>query len=77
MLLFNPNISILTRTGASGTATLTESFFGHSLWLHERQKKILIRSPHIPLKNQRQNNKLHTLLNYDSFNISFSIGILI
>ena len=26
-----------TRTGASGTATLTESFFGRRLWLHGQQ----------------------------------------
>ena len=26
-----------TRTGAGGTATLTKSFFGRSLWLHEQQ----------------------------------------
>ena len=29
-----------TRTGADGTATLTESFFGRSPWLHGQQKEV-------------------------------------
>ena len=31
-----------TRTGAGGTATLTESFFGCSPWLHGQQTVLLV-----------------------------------
>ena len=29
-----PNFPVAARTGAGGTATLTQSFFGRSPWLH-------------------------------------------
>ena len=44
-----------TRTGAGGIATLTESFFGRSSWLHGQQAYL-----HLPIY------KVHPLLSLDS-----------